>query len=285
MYLEIEDGNVIAAGCVKEINENGQLLIQIEGRQQQSAAWIDFNSPLIHPCGYWDYIQFEIYKTQMSNQCKHRTIESFELPSFLLASVRINVIQQQGFKWKTFLKDRPKNSPVPFDLFTSEQREGMLDKYFPTSESSPYHLSCVHKLNPRCVWQSISQFTIKDLTDIYRGTGIVDSLVNLSSSESVGGGSSSSAAIRNENDGAALKSAIVLLPENFEAMFSSENYPNVSQIFVGQNNFISYADPHLLVGDSFNLLKESVELDKFYLAVIMTTCLYFSSSTVSSQSY
>ena len=184
-------------------------------------------------------------------------------------------------------------APAPYELFTDEQKCDMPISYFPSSKAD-YYLSCEHKLNARFVWTALRQMTNENLAKIYRGTGIISSQVI--SAEGINNIDSDLTTVPNSDR--LLGSALVLLPNNFDSMFSFNNYPNVShlcclnnlniscihreeiKLFIGLNNFMSYTYPHLLVGDSLDLQKGLVRLSYLHLYVIMCTCLDLSNSTV-----
>lgn len=195
--------------------------------------------------------------------------------------------------WDDFFKKETDRAPAPYELFTDEQKEGMPISYFPTSKAD-YYLSCEHRLNARFVWAALKQMTNENLAKIYRGTGIISSQVI--SSEGINSIDNDIPAATNSDR--LLGTALVLLPNNFDSMFSFNNYPNVChlsclnnlniscihreeiKLFIGLNNFMSYTYPHLLVGDSLDLQKERIRLSHLHLYVIMCTCLDLSNSTV-----
>ena len=262
--------NMIAPAFIENISESGKLLIKFI--ESKLSFWTDPLSNLIHPCGYWQFVQKELTKL---NDINFYSIEEFRIEPNL-KKYELN----KQFSWLDFFKQNEHHYPASFSLFTNEQKNGMSKLFFPELQSlKNNYLNCNFKYNPRYVWSSLKQLTIDDLTDIYRETGIIT--------------------IRDdpERKSKIHPSGLVLLPEEINEKFI--HYPNIIRIQnvsnlnvscthrediklnIGTKTFISNSYPHLLKGNPFDLLKNETQLFFKHLFIIMCTSLDLCNSTVS----
>lgn len=260
--------NIITPATIENINEKGYLLIRL--LDSKVTYWIEPSSKLIHPCGYWQYLLKESTTPTGSN-----TIEEFRIEESL-KKYETNKL----FSWIDYFKINENTFPAPFSLFTNDQRANMSKLVFPEIQSvKSNYLDCSFKFNPRYVWSSLKQLSIDDLTDIYRETGIIT--------------------IRDdpERKSKIYSSGLILLPEEINQKFLL--YPNISRaqnvanlnvtcthredikLNIGTKTFISNSYPHLIKGDSYNLIKTQSQLHFKHLFLIMCTSLDLSNSTVS----
>jgi hypothetical protein len=286
MFLEVENkleksgdfikksANYIAPALIENINEeNGQLKIRLI--ETNKTYWLEPSSNLLHPCGYWSYIQKE--------NIQNHLIEEFKIDS-ALKRYEFNA----QFLWLDFFKQNESFYPACFNLFTSEQKNNMSKLFFPEVGSSSLsnkknHLSCSFRYNPRYIWSNLKQLTVDDLTDIYRETGII-TIRDDPSSE------------RNN----IYSSGLILLPQDLSnedqvqkfvhypciSQFSNVSHLNVTcthrediKLNIGTKTFISNSYPHLLNGQTFDLIKKEQQLTFKHLFIIMCTSLDLSQST------
>ena len=138
-------------------------------------------------------------------------------------------------------------------------------------------LSCDNPFNLRTIWASLTDLNVDDITEIYREIGIIS--------------------VREDANEKLSKSALVLLPKTIEKEFIK--FPNVSCVenlsnlnvscihrenikllYGGPKNFISKSYPHLIKGDSLDLIDNKIKLDATLLIEIMSTCIDFANSPV-----
>lgn len=142
------------------------------------------------------------------------------------------------------------------------------------------YLTCDFPYNPRTIWASIIDLNVDDITDIYREIGIITNRDDLNDK------------MKPSN------SALVLLPKILEKNFIK--YPNVSCVeslshlniscihrenirllYGGSKNVITKNYPHLIKGDSLDLIENKIKLDSLYLFQILSTCVDLANSPVS----
>ena len=237
----------------------------------------------IHPCGYWEYIQKEIYNTSISKPTKHNNIEKFE-------TLAENSEANNEFSWSDFFEKNRSFIPAPACLFTEQQHEGMcnsaelINKYFPTSHETKYYpLSCKFKDNPRSIWNSIEKLTQNELTEIFNKIGCFKIL-----NEEV-----------LKKDLLNTLPPMILIPKKIDEKFiqnpnvnilSEDVSLNISCLHREQINLeIQESDedkiinclPHLLnIENGLNLDEASVSIGIDYLNMIMITCLDLAKSKV-----
>ena len=186
----------------------------------------------------------------------------------------------KGFDWKSYLRDNNQESIATYALFNDEQKDTMAKEYMPEYVMQANYLTCDFPYNPRAIWAAIVDLNVDDITDIYREIGIItmrDDPNDMSKSSN---------------------SALVLLPKNLDKTFIK--YPNVSCVeqlshlniscihresikllYGGPKNVITKNYPHLIKGDSLDLLENKIRLDMSFLFQILSTCIDLASSPVS----
>ena len=180
--------------------------------------------------------------------------------------------------WEKFFLDNENTFPAQFNLFSDEQRNGMIKVQFPQTQLKTNTLSCNFKYNPRFAWQALKQLSIDDITEIYKEIGVVNIREDL------------------EKQQRAVTNSIVLLPRILDQTFALyPNITNVEQISnlnvicthrddirlnIGSKNFISNNYPHLLNGKTLDLIQENLRLDLKHIVVILCTSLDLNYSTV-----
>lgn len=226
----------------------------------------------------------EIYKYP-ENKYKYRNLTTFtqekrELfitiknPFFLLICLLQNALNILVIK--SYLNDG--FTLAPFDLFDQEQKDNMPKTYMPEFIMKENYLSCDNPYNPRSIWASLQDLNVDDITEIYRELGIIT--------------------IREETSESRVhKSSMVLMPKEIKKDFIKQ--PNVSCIeslsclnvscihrenirllYGGPKNVISKSYPHLILGDSLNLVENNIKLDGCHLLEILTTCIDLANSSV-----
>jgi hypothetical protein len=239
-------------------------------------------SNLIHPCGYWEYIQKEFYNVSTSKPTKHNSIEKFVVSSE-------NSKDYIDFNWTDFFEKNRSFIPASACLFIEQQHEGMcssaelISKYFPIShETKNYLLSCKFKNNPRGIWNSIEKLTQNDLSEIFTKIGCFKIL----------------------NDEVLKKDllntlpSMILMPKTIDKAFIQNPSLNVLSHGVSLNISCLHREqinleiqetdedkifnclPHLLnIEDGLNLDETNIGID--YLTMIILTCLDLAKSQVS----
>ena len=261
--------NNIAPAIIENINDNGLLLVRF--LETNLSFWVDSLSNLIHPCGYWQFVQKEMSRL---NDINFSSIEEFRIEPNLMRFESLKF-----FSWTEFFKVNESCSPAAFILFTSDQKNGMSKLFFP--EISPLknnYLTCSFKYNPRYVWSSLKQLSMDDLTEIYREARIIT--------------------VRDDPElkSKVASSGLVLLPESINEKFI--RYPCISyakhvsnlnvtcthrediKLNIDTKTSISNSYPHLLKGDGFDLIQKEAQLHFKHLFLIMCTSLDLSNSTV-----
>ena len=259
----------IAPAVVEDINENGFLLIKF--LEKKLHFWVSPLSTLIHPCGYWQYVQKEMTRL---NNVDFNSIDEFRIEPNLMRYESLKC-----FSWQDFFKANESCSPAAYSLFTSEQKNGMSKLFFPEVASLKNNfLNCSFKYNPRYVWSTLRQLSIDDLTDIYRETRIIT--------------------VRDDPElkSKMASSGLVLLPDDIGESFIQ--YPCISyvkhvanlnvtcthrediKLNIDTKASISNSYPHLLKGHGFNLIQKEARLHFKHLFLIMCTSLDLSNSTV-----
>ena len=261
--------NFIAPAIIENINENGLLLVRF--LETKLSFWIDALSNLIHPSGYWQYLQKEMTRL---NDINFNCIEEFRIEPNLM-----RFESSKFFSWQDFFKLNESCSPAAFNLFTNDQKSGMSKLFFPeVSSLKNNYLTCSFKYNPRYAWASLKQLSMNDLTDIYRETRIIT--------------------VRDDPElkSKVVSSGLVLLPDSINEKFIQ--YPCISyvkhvsilnvtcthrediKLNIDTKASISNSYPHLLKGDGFDLIQKEAQLHFKHLFLIMCTSLDLSNSTV-----
>jgi hypothetical protein len=125
---------------------------------------------------------------------------------------------------------------------------------------------------------SIKQLNVEDITDIYRDIGIITARDDIAQQLKLA------------------STALVLLPKNLEKNFVQ--YPNINtveslcnlniscihrediKLLFGAKNYIYKNYPHLIQGESLDLISRKIKLETKHLLIIMSTCLDLGNSPV-----
>jgi hypothetical protein len=154
-----------------------------------------------------------------------------------------------------------------------------MDKeFFPDFIMQSNYLNCNHVYNPRCIWTSIKQLNVEDITDVYRDIGIITARDDMTQQLQLA------------------STALVLLPKNLEKNFAK--YSNINtveslsslniscihrediKLLFGTKNYIYKNYPHLIQGESLDLISKKIKLETKHLLIIMSTCLDLGNSPV-----
>lgn len=252
--------------------------------------WLEPNSLLLHPCGYWNSLQ-----TSSPNE---------NIPEFKVYASLTSFMRDNYFDWHAYFKLSSKTTPkiaAPIEIFSPEQIGTSFEEVIRTDLIAS-RLSCDYPINPRYVWSILKQLTDDDISFVYEATGLIRN--STTSSTKSGPTTTTSTAEPSLMDSTATMSAgIVLLPSKIDPAFI--RYPNVNslssmsklniacihreyiELLVGAsaagNNYLSISFPHLIRCESLSLVDEkskNCQLDIKHALVIMLTCLDLSNATV-----
>jgi hypothetical protein len=185
---------------------------------------------------------------------------------------------QKVFLWSSLFNGKCKRIPIPIELFTPEQHEGMIQsefksKYFPFSPQFDSTLSCYHSLNLRYTWNLIESINAKSINEI---------ISNMKSF------------LSDQKTQKKKTSGLILLPKKIPDIFleyptltilSSEIFMNISclhreDINLNNGSSISFSFPHLLHGNGLPVGSESNQFESKYLLMLLCTALDLALSTV-----
>ncbi len=200
------------------------------------------------------------------------------------------VYEKTFVSWSEYLNKKPNRIPVPLNLFTIDQREGMAsignDGFFPKidyNQKMRGQLTCDFIFYARNIWNSFqTQLTSNDITDILISTDMIRLTANNDREQK-----------RNQQP------ALVILPKTLNPKYSNLNNLQIASylhltcmhrdhIKLHSNDdqqIIKMCNPHLLsihANDGFLLTKENkIHFNGLYIAFL--TCLDLSLSTVRMQ--
>jgi len=200
---------------------------------------------------------------------------------FKILDIRSYLSSTTGFDWKNCLRDFNGffGTLASFDLFDNfEQKDNMPKDYMPDFIAKKNYLSCDNPYNPRSIWASLLDLNVDDITEIYREIGIITMREEMS-------------------DSYAPKSALVLLPKKIKKDFikqpnvscietlsclniSCTHRENIRLVYGGPKNVISKSYPHLIKGDSLDLVENKIKLEVNQLIEILSTSIDLANSSV-----
>ncbi len=115
----------------------------------------------------------------MSSNLIAKAVSEFDtfrsIKEFLIEPEYSEFVDDSGeFSWSAFFTANKTSQAASFNLFNSEQKNGMAPTDFArSSHKTKSYLGCNFKYNPRYLWAQLDNLNMNDFSDVYRELGII----------------------------------------------------------------------------------------------------------------